>query len=256
MAAGIGVSQSGTLAVVANFFNDSISVVDLEARAKTAELDLRPGVTDRTKTGVAGGEYPLWVAVHANDKAYISSQRDRELVVVKLGAAPMVATRIAITGQPNRMVLNQAQNRLFVAVDNSDTMAVVDTGADTLIDAFGVVAPRAILPGTYLPKGANPNSLALSPDEKTLYVTDGGTNAVAVVSLSGSTGQATGLIPTPWYPNSVSVSSDGTQLYVVNGKSVPGPNRAIAAATYKRRTSRIAPRIRTSTSSNWNKLAS
>jgi len=225
MAAGIGVSKSGALAVVANFFNDSISVVDLKGRTKTAELDLRPGATDRTMTGVAGGEYPFWVAVHADDKAYISSQRDRELVVVKLGAAPTVATRIAIAGQPNRMVLNQAQDRLFVAVDNSDTVAVVDTGADKLLDAFSVTAPRTILPGAYLPKGANPNSLALSPDEKTLYVAEGGTNAVAVVSLFGSNGQVTGLIPTGWYPNSVSVSSDGKQLYVVNGKSLPGPNR-------------------------------
>jgi hypothetical protein len=33
-----------------------------------------------------------------------------------------------------------------------------------------------------------------------------------------------GLIPTGWYPNSVSISADGSVLYVVNGKSVPGPN--------------------------------
>src|SRR5262249_10846098 len=73
--------------------------------------------------------------------------------------------------------------------------------------------------------GANPNSLALSPDERTLYVTDGGTNAVAVVALDeGGSGKVSGLIPTGWYPNSVSVSADGKTLYVVNGKSVPGPN--------------------------------
>ncbi|HEV2182606.1 MAG TPA: hypothetical protein VGR39_02895, partial [Candidatus Acidoferrales bacterium] len=33
-----------------------------------------------------------------------------------------------------------------------------------------------------------------------------------------------GLIPTGWYPSSVSVSRDGKMLYVVNSKSVPGPN--------------------------------
>jgi DNA-binding beta-propeller fold protein YncE len=48
MAAGIGVNQSGTIAVVANFYNDSISVIDLKARKKSAELDLRPGVQDRS----------------------------------------------------------------------------------------------------------------------------------------------------------------------------------------------------------------
>ena len=33
-----------------------------------------------------------------------------------------------------------------------------------------------------------------------------------------------GLIPTGWYPTAVAVRPDGRQIYVVNGKSVPGPN--------------------------------
>ena len=51
------------------------------------------------------------------------------------------------------------------------------------MDTFGIIAPAAMLPGSNLPRGANPNSLAFSPDERTLYVTDGGTNAIAVVAL-------------------------------------------------------------------------
>ena len=75
-------------------------------------------------------------------------------------------------------------------------------------------------------KGANPNNLTLSPDESTLYVTNGGENAVAVVHLSRflNNSRVTGLIPTGWYPNSVSVSRDGGTLYIVNGKSAAGPN--------------------------------
>ena len=46
-------------------------------------------------------------------------------------------------------------------------------------------------------------------------MTDGGTNAVAVVSMQPSgSGEVTGLIPTGWYPNSVSVSADGKTLFV------------------------------------------
>ena len=106
---------------------------------------------------------------------------------------------------------------------------MIDAASNKVIASFSVVAPSGLLPAANLPKGANPNSMALSPDERTLYVTDGGTNAVAVVSLPGSgqesgAGQVTGLIPTGWYPNSVSVSADGKTLFVVNGKSVPGPN--------------------------------
>ena len=103
---------------------------------------------------------------------------------------------------------------------------MVDTSKDQPIATFGVVAPRGMLPSAAVPKGANPNSLALSPDERTLYVTDGGTNAVAVVALrADGSGEVTGLIPTAWYPNDVSTSADGKSLFVVNSKSIPGPNR-------------------------------
>jgi DNA-binding beta-propeller fold protein YncE len=39
--------------------------------------------------------------------------------------------------------------------------------------------------GKIVPKGSNPNSVTLSPDEKTAYITNGGTNDVAVISLAG-----------------------------------------------------------------------
>jgi DNA-binding beta-propeller fold protein YncE len=226
MAAGISVNQSGTTAVVANLYNDSISFIDLKSRKKTGDLDLRPGVQDPTKIGVPGGEYPYWIAIQGDQKAYISSPRDRELVVVQFGASASIATRISVPGQPNRILLNRAQDRLFVALDNADAVAIIDTGGDRVIASFNVTAPPALLTGNRLPKGANPNSLALSPDERTLYVTDGGINAIAVVALQpAGSGQVIGLIPTGWYPNSVSVSADGKYVYAVNGKSVPGPNR-------------------------------
>ena len=225
MVAGIAVNGTGTVAVVANLYSDSMSVVDLKSRTKIQELDLRPGVQDRTNEGVAGGEYPYWIAIRGNDRAYISSPRDREIVVVQLGGKPSVVSRIPVPGQPNRLLLNRAQDRLFAALDNADAVAAIDTNSGKVLSLINVVAPSEILPGRDLPRGANPNSLALSPDEQTLYVTDGGTNAIAVVSLDTSGfGKVSGLIPTGWYPNSVSVSADGKTLYAVNGKSVPGPN--------------------------------
>jgi DNA-binding beta-propeller fold protein YncE len=225
VAAGIAVNHAGTIAAVANMYNDSISLIDLKTRAKTSELDLRPGVRDPSKAGVPGGEYPYWVAIGADNRAYISSPRDREIVIVNLAGNPSVTSRIPVIGQPNRILLNHAEDKLYVAMDNADTVATIDTGAGKVIDTVRVTAPEAMLPAKNLPRGANPNSLALSPDERTLYVTDGGTNAIAVVSLDPSRGgRVTGLIPTGWYPNSVTVSADGRTLYAVNGKSVPGPN--------------------------------
>ena len=47
-----------------------------------------------------------------------------------------------------------------------------------------------------------------------------------MVALGGANSgdHVVGLIPTGWYPNSVSLSGDGATLYVVNGKSPTGAN--------------------------------
>ena len=89
------------------------------------------------------------------------------------------------------------------------------------------------------PNRCGPNGVRLSPDEKTLYVTNGGSNSIAVVQLrqnAASASQVIGLIPTGWYPNSVSVSKDGTMLYAVNGKRSAGPNPSQAQARRRRMT--------------------
>jgi YVTN family beta-propeller protein len=224
LVAGLAVTPSGRTLVAANYENDSISLVDLTARRKVAELDLRPGKSDPTKSGVPGGEYPYWVALSGEDVAYVSSLRDREIDVVALDDSPHVTARIPVHGSPNRILLNRDGSRLYVALDNSDSVAVIDTHSQAVVSRFGVTSPAANFANTSNFRGSNPNSLALSPDERTLYVTDGGTNAVAVVRLDGVKGEVAGLIPTGWYPNSVSVSKSGTRLYVVNGKSVAGPN--------------------------------
>ena len=227
-AAGLAVTADGQKLVVANYENDSVSMLTKGQGgwAVSGELDLRPGVTDPTKTGVPGGEFPFWVAIKGNGTAYISSIRDREIDVVNITGAPIVTTRIALPGQPNKMVLNKVQSQLFVAQDNSDSVAVIDTVNNTVQAEIKVTAPVDAYANRKNYKGANPNNLALSPDESTLYVTNGGENAVAVVHLSRFLGNSrvTGLIPTGWYPNSVSVSRDGGTLYIVNGKSAAGPN--------------------------------
>jgi YVTN family beta-propeller protein len=228
VAAGIGVSASGNTLVVANFENDSISVVDLRRRAKNAELDLRPGKTDPAQSGKPGGEYPLWVALQGETRAFVSSPRDREIVVVELAPVLRVVGRIPVKGPPNRMLLDRKQTRLFVALGNSDEIAVIDTASPRVAEEIRTAAPKTGFPDMSRLPGSNPNSLALSPDERTLYVTNGGANSVAVIRLSRdpahTPSEVIGLIPTGWYPNSVSVSRDGSTLYVVNGKSNAGPN--------------------------------
>ena len=103
---------------------------------------------------------------------------------------------------------------------NDNTVTVLDTPAlgratDTL---WATLYPNS-------PRGSTPNSLALSPDEKTLFVANANINAVAVFDVSSvGHGRSLGFIPTGWYPTSVRVTPDGRRLLVVNGKG----NKAMA----------------------------
>jgi DNA-binding beta-propeller fold protein YncE len=228
MAAGMAVSSTGTRLVVANMLYDSVSVIDLQSRTLVGDVDLRPGVANPSMAGTPGGTYPFWVAIKGAEKAYVSSQRDREIVVVSLAGTPRVAGRIPVGGLPGKMILNASQGLLFVAESNSDSVSVVNTSTDEVVTRFTTTAPEQLLAKTRNFKGSNPNSLALSPDENTLYVTNGGTNSVAVVALEYPgekvAGRVTALIPTGYYPNAVTVSADGSTLYVANGMSNTGPN--------------------------------
>ena len=238
-AAGVAISSDGQTLVVANYYNDSVTVFTggLGQWSMWRELDLRPGKNDPSQSGVPGGEYPFWVVVKgngANATAYVSSIRDREIVIVKLSGQPelfnprgrpSITARIKVKGQPNKMTLNASQSLLYVVEDQSDTVDVIDTVKNTIVETIPVVATT--VPSSLAQyKGANPNSVTLSPDETRLYVTNGNLNCIAVVALGGTNSgdHVVGLIPTGWYPNSVSLSGDGATLYVVNGKSPTGAN--------------------------------
>jgi YVTN family beta-propeller protein len=168
--------------------------------------------------------------------AYVSSIRDREIDVVNLsGAMPAVMKRIPVVGQPSKMTRNAAQSLLYVAEDQSDTVDVIDTAANAVVETIAVIAPPSLIPSALTQyTGANTNSVTLSPDETQLYVTNGNLNSIAVVSLGGANrgDYVSGLIPTGWYPNSVSLVSLGgvipqnnsVYVYVANGKSPTGPN--------------------------------
>jgi YVTN family beta-propeller protein len=214
--AGMDISADGKTLVAANFENDSISICDTGTRTVIREVKFfTPGGT------VAQGEFPYDVAVKSNPDgsaatAFVTSQRDGMVMVVNVSSGAF--TSIAVGDQPNRLALSADQKTLYVVNGNSDSISVIDAAAQNVVQTIPLSRPF----DKY--KGANPNSVTLSPDGHMLYATLGFENAVAVVDLRS--GHLTGRIPTGWYPTSVSVSKDGTRLYVCTFKSNSGPNPA------------------------------
>ena len=222
-AAGVAVSPDGRRALVANYYNDSVSLIDLVGQRVVTEEDLRPGKIDPTKVGVPGGEFPYAVLWADAAHAWLSSPRDRQLVSLSITPAGLeIAKRVATIGEPTTLLVDLKRHRLIAAEDNDDRLAFLDLATGRLVAEPRLNLPAALAAGP-LGKGLNPNGLAALPDGR-LLVTLGGINAVALVAPGADGNFVQALIPTGWYPSAVATSASGSRVFVVNRKSPPGPN--------------------------------
>ena len=191
------------------------------------EHDLRPFfVRNEGKNGGVGGTFPYGVAVKGNDTVYVSSDRDREVVVIDIASLTEghLLARIKLDGNALGMTLNATQSKLYVAQDNADQVSVVDTATNKVTRKIDARAPAGVLPG---PKytGVATSAVTLSPDGNTLYAVNSGANSIAVIPVTGGRANTvTGLIPTAYEPHDITFSADGSQMCIISGKSVTGPN--------------------------------
>jgi len=226
-ASGLDISADGTTLVVANNYNDSISVIDTATRLVRYEHDLRPFfANNEARNGGVGGTFPYGVVVKGNGTVYVSSDRDREVIVVDVSSLTQgrLIKRIKLDGNGLGMTLDASQSKLYVAQDNADQVAVVDTSTNNVIRKIDARAPAGTIPGKKY-TGASTSAVTLSPDGETLYAVNSGGNSIAVIPLSGRRANAvSGLIPTAYEPHDITFSADGSWMYIVSGKSVTGPN--------------------------------
>jgi YVTN family beta-propeller protein len=225
-ASGLGISADGKTLVVANNYNDSISVIDTATNTVRFEHDLRPFATgNEGEAGGVGGTFPFGVAVKGTT-AYVSCDRDREVVVVDISAGKLIK-RIRLDGNGLGLTLDKSQTKLYVAQDNADQIAVIDTRTNEVIETIDARAPEGLLSegnqGHYT--GAATFSSTISPDGKTLYAVNSGANSIAVIPLNGNGAhKVKALIPTAYEPRDITFSADGSWMYIINGKSITGPN--------------------------------
>ncbi len=228
-ASGLDVSADGRTLVVANNYNDSISVIDTETRTVRYEHDLRPYFANNEgQQGGLGGTFPFGVAIKGNDTAYVSSDRDRQVVVVDVSSptAGRLIRRIQLDGNALGMTLDavavQALRGAGQCRPGRGHQHAHATGVVAKIDAR---APAGMLPRGRKYTGAATSAVTISPDGDTLYAVNSGSNSIAVIPLRGRNAYSvSGLIPTAFEPHDITFSPDGSWMYIINGKSVTGPN--------------------------------
>ncbi len=104
---------------------------------------------------------------------------------------------------------------------NSTKVSVVDSA-----DGKGIVTLTAAL-YPQAPAGNTPNSMALTPDGKLLFVANADSNNIAVFNVEDPKKTAAlGFIPVAQYPTSVRFNAADKKIYVTNGKGqLPKSNR-------------------------------
>lgn len=126
---------------------------------------------------------------------------------------------IKVGDNPNELLLSKGGTWLFVANANDNSVSVIDTRKQKVVEVLNA----ALYPDA--PPGSTPNGLALSEDGRTLYIANADNNCLAVFDVSRpGNSSSKGFIPTGWYPTNVKVI--GQTIYVTNGKglsSMPNP---------------------------------
>ena len=223
--AGLCVAQSGDqerLLVAANNSDEAILLNTADGKIVyrfdlstfkqiPASLPYTAVMTKDGKTGFVS----LWNASAVAELDLISG-RVRRMIPLRKPTSPLAGG-----SHPTALLLNADNSRLFVALTDRDEIAVIDAAS-----AKPIAYLSTKLPGQQY-GGSDPESLALSPDQKTLYSANAISDSVAVFDLqnlaAGQSVQASGFIPTDWYPTVVATTSKDLLIASAKGRG-SGPN--------------------------------
>ena len=116
---------------------------------------------------------------------------------------------------------------VFVANTNSDTVSVIDSAKDEVVQTISTQ------PWPYASIGYEPDSIAVTSDDR-LLVSLGRANAVAVYQLHGAhdAAHAIGLLPTDYFPAGVFVNGDKVVIANTRGIDARRPTTAGAHGTH------------------------
>src|SRR5579871_5226042 len=229
---GLAVSSDGKTAYAVLDNNNTLTKIDLTAATPQQGAEVRVG------------NVPHSVVISPDGKtAYVSNEAGRIATVEDFqgysNGTPVVAefptgststgtvsvvdlASFTVTGSistglhPTGMAL--WGKYLLVANAYSDTMSVIDTTSNQVVNTINVGLPFGTLDDSGPAYGAGPNSIAVDAKNNTAYVALYTANAVAVVDLNNSA--VTGLIPVGYAPSSVVLDTADNALLVANDKGI------------------------------------
>lgn len=160
-------------------------------------------------------------AAHSTTRVYVSNE-DGDSISVIDGKTEAVVATIPVGKRPRGMRLSPDGRTLYVALSGSPKAGPgVDESKlpppDRAADGIGVVDLATQKLVRVLPSGADPEAFDLTPDGKTLYVSNEDTGQTSVVDVA--TGAVRKTIDVGREPEGVAMRPDGRFVYVTSEAS-------------------------------------
>jgi YVTN family beta-propeller protein len=157
---------------------------------------------------------------------YISCWGGKKVLIYDI-ATEKIIHQIEVGSNPNDLCITKNGLYLFVANSNDNSVSIINTKTKLVIETLNT----ALYPNA--PSGSTTNGLALSSDEKTLYIANADNNCLAVFDVSEiGDSKSKGFIPVGWYPTSV--KTIGQKIYVTNGKGFTSFANPLGPDPYKK----------------------
>ncbi len=191
---GIAINPQGTLAYVPIYSPGEVKVVGIASNSIV--------------NTIAVGSIPYAPAFNpAGTLAYVPNSGGGTISVIDVASNSVINT-ITVGGTPIYVVFNPAGTLAYVAQSTgTSSVNVIDVASNSVINTISV--------GTNF----DPQSLAITPDGKTLYIGESEDSAINIFNTSTNT--VTGIINLPNNPLGLVMNSAGSLLYVaIHGSDV------------------------------------
>lgn len=228
------ITQAGPFAYVANLISNTVSMVNIPTGQVVNSIPVGPG--------------PIDAAISPDGtQVYVSNNAGGDVAVIDTASSTVVAT-IPVQSFPVGLAFTPDGTAAYVANFGSNTVSVINTSTQTVTStvlvghAPGNVTMAVTSLGTfaYVPNakdntvsviavgpnptvvqtinvGTSPNWAVAAPNSSVVYVENGGSNNVSVISVATNTVTAT--IPVGSGPQSAAFSPDSSMAYVANTSS-------------------------------------
>jgi DNA-binding beta-propeller fold protein YncE len=216
-------SSHGDRLLIANNLSDNAIVLDTSSGKILQSFDL-------SRDRYIPSAYPYTVIANkAGTRAWVSLWNTSSVAELNLETGKVArwieltkaADSIAPSSHPTLMVLSPNEILLYVALSNADSVIGLNLDDETVDRIYS----------TKMFGGAVPQAIALSKDDKRLFVASGALDGVAVFGVGGLAHgfeggtelRPLGLIPTEWYPSALAIAGNDLLIATAKGEG-SGPN--------------------------------